>query len=306
VATYLVPVILGVVAILVFVPIVVAAANYPNFVNALASGAIVGGTVIVVVAITLWVGILAGQANMNKKAVLTGKTSFSDFSEGFRKYFARILGGNIVLFLIYLALTIYLLLLFIGVGLVFPPVPPTIPTAPPTIQDITRTFLEVRGDLMAVPMAVWLDALRLIARYSVVALSLAIVSFLVYVFTLPWIQACVIEDVGVLKAIRTSVGFVAKNFYTIMGYLGLYIIAIGFTSSIFLGSGIPTLPFTPLTGGRGFGIAGLLGAASTLLIMTFFTLLLYVVYAGRTGKLVTAKPKPPSTPPAAFRSIKRE
>lgn len=299
VIAYLVPVILGVVAILVFVPIVVAAANYPNFLSALMSGAIVGGIIMVVVAITLWIGILAGQANMNKKVVLTGKTSFVDFSEGFRKYFARILVGHIVVFIIYLALMVYLLLIFMGVGFVLPAVPPT-------IQDLTRTLSEVGWNLMAVPTSLWLDTLRLIARFSVVVLSLAIVSFLVYMFTLPWIQACVIDDVGILKAIRTSVGFVARNFYTMLGYIGLYIIALSFAGRLFPWAGIPALPFTSLTGGLGlgFGILGSIGAVVTLLIMTFFTLLLYVVYADRTGKLVTAKPT--SVPPAAFRTIRRE
>lgn len=176
------------------------------------------------VAITLWIGILAGQANLNKKVVLTGKTSFDDFREGVRKYFARILGGHIVLFLI------YLLLILIGVGLGFLLVLTT-------IQDIAQRVLEVKWDLTAVPLTFWLEALKPMARFSGVALGLVTIGFLVYLFTLLWIQACVIEEVGVLKAIRMSCGFVAKNFYTAIGYLGLYIIANGFTSRIFPGGG---------------------------------------------------------------------
>lgn len=313
VTSYLVPTILGVVAIMVFVPVLVAAANYPNFVSSLMSGAIVGGTIMVVVAITLWVGILAGQANMNKKVVLTGKASFDDFREGVRKYFARILGGHIVLFLI------YLLLILTGLGLGFLMVWKTIPDlvqrflGVTTIQEMVQRFSGGKWNLSAVPLTVWLEVLKLLARFSGVVLGLATIGFLIYLFTLFWIQACVIEEVGLLKAIRMSCGFVARNFYTAIGYLGLYIIANGFTSRIFPGGGggggwggVLKLPFISLTGGGGFGfgIPAPLEAVFTILITTFFTLLLYVVYADRTGKIIAGKP--PSVPPSVFRSIKRE
>lgn len=297
VTAYLLPIIIGVFAILVFVPILVAATNYPNFVSSLMIGAIVGGTVMVVIAITLWIGILAGQANMNKKVVLTGKTNFADFREGFGKYFARILGGHIVLFVIYLLLTVYLLLIFTGVGLGFP-------MEPAPFQDIIRRFSEVNWNLVAVPLPLWLDVLKLMARFSVVILGLVIISFLVYLFTLTWIQACVIEEVGALKAIRMSCGFVARNFYSAIGYLGLYVIAASFAGRIF--PGILLLPFSSLTsgGGYGLGIPGIFDAALSLIITTFFTLLLYVFYADRAGKRITAKP--PSPPPVVFRAFKKE
>jgi hypothetical protein len=142
---------------------------------------------------------------------------------------------------------------------------------------------------------------------------LVAVGFLVYLFTLTWIQACVIEEVGVLKAIRMSCGFVARNFYAVLGYLGLYIIANGFTAQIFPGGGggggwggVLNLPFISLTGGGGFGfgLPAPLAAVFNLLISTFFTLYLYVIYADRSGKFVTCRPA--NVIPPVFRGMKKE
>ena len=79
--------------------------------------------------------------------------------------------------------------------------------------------------------------------------------------------------------IGRSVSFVKENFYTTIGFIGLYIIAELFTGEIFPGGG----------GGErfdfGFAIAPSLETIFPLLIMTFFVLLSFAICADRTGKL---------------------
>ena len=115
---------------------------------------------------------------------------------------------------------------------------------------------------------------------------LVTIEALIFIFTLFWIPAVVIDNLGVFSAIRRSISFVKENFYTTIGFFGLYIIAELFTGEIFPGGGGGG-------GGPGFGfgfaIAPSLEAIFNLLIMTFFVLLLFAIYADRTGQLKTTR-----------------
>jgi len=126
---------------------------------------------------------------------------------------------------------------------------------------------------------------KIFANMSGIALILITVAALIFIFTLFWIPAAVIDDLGVIKALGRSISFVKENFYTTIGFIGLYIIAELFTGQILPGGGGGG-------GGEGFGfwfgMGPQLEAIFTLLITTFFFLLLFAIYADRTGKL-----KPP-------------
>jgi len=107
---YLAPVALGIAALYIFVPVLVIAGNSPTPILSLFGGGFVGGLILFVVALVLFTAIVAGTSNLNKAALLTSETSFDDFKIGVKKYFARILGGVIVLAII------YVVIFFIGVG----------------------------------------------------------------------------------------------------------------------------------------------------------------------------------------------
>ncbi len=131
---------------------------------------------------------------------------------------------------------------------------------------------------------------KLFANFSGVVLIITTIASLIFIFTLFWIPAAVVDELGVFKAIGRSINFVKENFYTTIGYLGLYIIAQLFTSRIFPGGGGGGGGGGP-QGGYGFGlvIEPGLEAIFNLLITTFFVLLLFAIYADRTGKLKTTR-----------------
>jgi hypothetical protein len=215
--------------------------------------------------------VLAGWTGMNKSTTLTGRTAFGDFWAGTKAYFGRILGGIVVLAVIYI--------LLVGVGfaatfvvilpLIMSLIPanilaggsPTIPTGLPESSRIIATVGNTFG--------VWLVIVTLAG--------------LVFLFTLFWVQSLAVDDVGVLGALGRSVSFVKNNFGTTLGLAALYIIATGFTGAIFPGGG----------GGGGGGGAGQAGygfsliipapleAVFRLLITTFFMLYMFVIYADK-------------------------
>jgi len=271
VLAYLIPAALALAGLYIFAPILIAAANTPAPLSVLVgiAGSVVGIAIIVVLALLGYAYVLAGWTGMNKSTTLTGRTAFGDFWAGTKVYFGRILGGIVVLAVIYI--------LLVGVGfaatfvvilpLIMSLIPanilaggsPTIPTGLPEISRIIATVGNTFG--------VWLIIVTLAG--------------LVFLFTLFWVQSAAVDDIGVLGALGRSVSFVKNNFRTTLGLAAMYIIATGFTAAIFPGGG---------GGGGGAGQAGYgfslvipapLQAVFRLLITTFFMLYMFVIYADK-------------------------
>jgi hypothetical protein len=279
---YLVPVALGITALYIFVPILIIAGNSQTPILLLLGGGFTGGIIIFVLALILLVTVIAGMANLNKMALLTGETSFDDFKIGVKKYFTRILGGAI------LFLVIYLIIFLIGVGAAIAMILSAIKDfiTPELFQGgfaeiFEQGFTQIPGGLILLK-----TIFKILTNISGVALVLVTIEALIFIFTLFWIPAVVIDNLGVFSAIKRSISFVKENFYTTIGFFGLYIIAELFTGEIFPGGGGGG-------GGPGFGfgfaIAPSLEAIFNLLIMTFFALLLFAIYADRTGQLKTTR-----------------
>jgi hypothetical protein len=272
---YLIPVALLIVAAYVLVPIIVVALKGASPLSTLPQGLLLGVTIIIVLAVLAYVYVLSGAANLNRKAVQTGRTSMDDFWEGCRKYFGKVLGGVILLGII------YGIIIAIGVILTLSIILPNIVrlTAPESIGEFPiRTFEPER----IARLTSWLlEVFKMISDPLWIWLVLSTAAGLIFIFTLFWIQALVVDEVGILRAIGRSIKFVKNTFKTTLGIIGLWIIAQGFTRAIFPGGGMggggPGY-------GYGFGFPPPLQAIFQLFIATFFTLLLYTVYMDKTGK----------------------
>jgi hypothetical protein len=273
VLAYLMPTALALAGLYIFAPILIAAANGPAPLSVLVPGSVVAIAAMVILALLAYAYVLAGWAEMNKNATLTGRTVFNDFWVGTKVYFGRILVGIVVLAVIYLVFSI------VGLAATFVVILPLVmrflPTSmipsgfPPILHgmpDISRIIAAVGNTL-----GIWLAIITLIG--------------LVFLFTVFWVQSAAIDNVGALRALARSISFVKKNFKTTLGIAALYIIATGFTGAIFPGGG---------GGGGGGGTGGGYGfslvipaplqAIFRLLITTFFMLYLFVVYAEKTSK----------------------
>jgi len=268
--SYLIPVGLALAGLYIFAPILIAAANSPAPLSVLGSGVLVAIAAIIILAVVAYAYVLAGWAAMNKNVTLNGKTVFNDFWSGTKTYFGRILGGIVILAVIYIVLVVLGIVATFAVLLpliirfipgAFPPisVPPGYPIAP----DISQIIAAVGNTI-----GVWL----------------IVVTFagLVFLFTVFWVQSATLDDVGALSALGRSVSFVKNNFKTALGIAALYIIATGFAGAIFPGGGGGGGGGAP-SGGYGFSlvIPAPLEAIFRLLITTFFVLYMFVVYADK-------------------------
>ena len=272
--SYLIPVGLALAGLYLFAPMLIVAANSPDPLTVLVPGFILTVLAIVALAILGYAYVLAGWTGMNKNVATTGKTVFDDFWAGTKAYFGRILGGIVVLALIYIVLVA---LGIVGTFAVFSSLvmrlvptgvtPTGFPQIPSGLPEISRVVAAVGNTI-----GVWL--------------VIATLSGLVFLFTVFWVQSLALDETGTLSALGRSVSFVKNNFKTTLGVAALYIIASGFTEAIFPGGG---------GGGGGGGLGGAysftlvipapLQAVFRLLITTFFVLYLFVVYADKKGKL---------------------
>jgi hypothetical protein len=273
---YLIPVALLVAAIYIFTPIIMIALKSVSPLQALFQGSLIGLGIIIVVAVLAYVYVTSGSANMYKQAVLKGTTSMSDFWEGCQKYFGKILAGFI------LFAVVYGIILLVGLILTLAMILPIIPklAAPRAAPDLP---LRISESERLSGFAAWMIESSKMVSYTVgLWLLLLTISGFIFMFTLFWIQALIVDELGTIKAIAASIAFVRKNLKTTIGIASLWIIAQGFTNAIFPGGGMggggPGY-------GYGFGFPPPLQAIFQLLIATVFTLLLYTVYASRTGKI---------------------
>jgi hypothetical protein len=273
VLAYLIPTALALAGLYIFTPILIAAANGPAPLSVLVPGSVVAIAVIIILALLAYAYVLAGWAEMNKNATLTGRTVFNDFWVGTKMYFGRILAGivvlavfNLVLVIVGLAATFVVILPLIMRFLPTGTMPGAFPPIPSGTSEVSRIIAAVGNSV-----GIWLVIITLIG--------------LVFLFTVFWVQSVAIDNVGALRSLGRSISFVKRNFKTTMGIAALYIIATGFTRAIFPGGG---------GGGGGGGAGGGYGfslvipapleAIFRLLITTFFMLYLFAVYADKTGK----------------------
>ena len=276
VLAYLIPAALVLAGLYVFAPTLIVAANSPTPLFVLIPGFIVAVGIVIVLALLAYAYVLAGWTGMNKNVALTGRTVFNDFWIGTKTYFRRIVGGIVVL------AVVYILLVIAGVAATFAVILPLIVKVLPT-GIMPDAFTEIPSGLPQVAQII-----AAVGNTAGIWLIVATLAGMVFLFTVFWVQSATLEDVGPLRALIRSISFVKKNFKTTLGLVALYIIATAFTGQIFPGGGGGGGAGGP-SGGYGFGlvIPPPLEAIFRLLITTFFMLYMFVVYADRTGKSVS-------------------
>ncbi len=271
-----VPFALFAVAAFTILPLV-AAYSLTGDIGGLIQTAVVGALLLAIVGFLVDTFVTAGWAYMNKRAVVDGQTRLGDLLVGAKKYFLRILGGRILVGIAVIvpiaagigALAASILTLNIG-----PLTPPEQLTPETIIGLLAPMILGLLGILVVV----------------------GLIELVLYIFLLPWMQALVMEDLGIWGSIKTSVRFVRRNFATMIGYVvisAIAWIAVSWATSFLW----PSFSYSELTRpalyASGTRLLGLMLRASNLansmitaLLSAFFTLLLFIIYADRTRGLV--------------------
>jgi len=290
-----VPIVVMIATAIVIMPAIAIYLSSGGVVSALPLIAVTG-VVVVIVALIIVSFALAGQGYMNRRVALGEKTSMGDFLHGGRRYFAKVFGALLLLSVLF-GLPILALL---GAALT---------AIGPIAQVAFRTMPETARE--------WTVAFTTAApKFPVLLLALASTIFVVgsielvvYILTVPWLQAVVMEDVGLIGSFARCFGFVRRNFLSVLGYVGLRMLVGGLVGGLFVGplmfqSLYPAFlrgrfppPYMPAySAGLGF-----VASIVDILIATFLTLLLFVMYVDRTKGLPVAAPQiqpvPPPQPP---------
>ena len=251
----------------------------------------VGGMLLLLIGIFLFdTFVTAGWAYMNKRVVVDGRTELADLWVGAKKYFLRILGGRIL------------------VGAIL-----AVPVAVGIVAVVTSVLTLNIGQLTPpeelTPTAIVSLLAPIIFGLLGIVLVVGLVELVLFVFLLPWMQALVMDDLGVVKSIKSSFAFVRKNLVTMIGYIVISGVASMVTA--WIASFVwPSFSYSELTrpdiytnGGR---LLGLMFRANNIvyyvisaLLSAFFTLLLFVIYADRTRGPQGPSPVGPTTPPAS-------
>jgi lysylphosphatidylglycerol synthetase-like protein (DUF2156 family) len=128
-----------------------------------------------------------------------------------------------------------------------------------------------------------------------IILVVGLIELVLYIFLLPWMQALVMDDLGIVKSIKSSFAFARKNLATMIGYVvisGVAWIAASWVASFMW----PSFSYSELTSPavytNGVRIMESMLRANNIvyylisaLLSAFFTLLMFVVYADRTRSL---------------------
>ncbi len=234
----------------------------------------VGGVLILAIGIFLVdTFVTAGWAYMNKRVVVDGRTQLADLWVGARRYFLRILGGRILVAAI-LAIPVVAgiaavaaSVLGISIGQLVPPEG----LAPSTVVSLLApVVLGLLGIILAV----------------------GLIELVLYVFLLPWMQALVMDDLGIAKSIKLSLAFVRRNFPTMMGYVVIsgvaWVVASWVASFMWPGFSYSELT-NPIVYANGTRLLEMMLRANNIvyyvisaLLSAFFTLLMFLIYADRT------------------------
>jgi len=247
----------------------------------------VGGMLLLLVGIFLFDTLVtAGWAYMNRCVVIEGRTELTDLWVGAKKYFLRILGGRIIVGVI--------LAVPVAVGIV---------TAAASVLALNIGQLTPPEELT--PTAIVSLLAPIIFGLLGIILVVGLIELVLFIFLLPWMQALVMDDIGIVKSIKVSFAFVRKNLATMIGYIAISGVASVVTA--WIASFVwPSFSYSELTNPgiymNGARLLGLMFQANNIvyyvvsaLLSAFFTLLLFVIYADRTrGPQVPTGPVGPA------------
>jgi hypothetical protein len=253
--------------------------------------AVVGILILLVGVFLLDTFVTAGWAYMNRRVVLDGRTELGDLWVGAKKYFLRILGGRIL----------------VGVILAVP-VAVAVVTMATSVLGLDFGHLTSPEELT--PSAIVSLLAPVIFGLLGIILVVGLVELVLFILLLPWMQALVMDDVGIVKSVKASFVFARKNFATMIGYLvisGVASIVAAWIASLVW----PSFSYSELTNlniyTNGARLLGLMLRANNIvyyvisaLLSAFFTLLLFTIYADRTHGL--SVPTSPVEPAAASAS----
>lgn len=271
-----VPIVLFTVAAFTLFPLMMALSLTGDFWGVIQTVA-VGAVVLTIVGFLVDTFITAGWAYMNKRVVVDGQTVLDDFWLGAKKYFLRILGGRILIGVIAVVpiaagiAAIATSILTLNVGRLTPPE-----------ELVPEAIITLLGPII----------FGLIGFFVIVGL----IELVLYIFLLPWMQALVMDDLGIWGSIKASFAFVKRNFATTIGYIviaAIAWIAASWVTSLWW----PGLSYSELTKpsvymdslrmlGLVLGAGSVISSAISALLSGFFTLLLFLIYADRTRGLV--------------------
>ena len=281
---YLVPVGLAVAAVYVAVPLAFGIATAYSFMPifavtakavsvsvVLAGGAISSG-ILLIVAVVVYSTVFAGWGYMSRAALTTGKTSFEDFRSGFRNHFGRVIVATVVIIGVPVLLALVALASVVSMGR---------NASLPTMRQLAILLLRfvTVGRIANFTPAQIFQSLpsfaKLAAGPALAALFFATLIGIWLLCTLFWIPSIIVSQMSIMEGFSNSVAFLRKNFYTVMGYIGLFIIAVRFTATIFPGVNETAKSYVLLT-------PAALAGVFQVLIEAFFVLLLYAIYIDRT------------------------
>jgi hypothetical protein len=252
----------------------------------------VGGLLVLAIGIFLFdTFVTAGWAYMNKRVVVDGRTELADLWVGAKKYFLRILGGRIL------------------VGVMF-----AIPVAVGTVAAAASILTLKVGQLIPpeeiTPEAIVSLLAPIIFQLLGIIVVIGLIELVLYIFLLPWMQTLVMDDLGIVKSIKSTFAFSRKNLATMIGYVvisGVAWIAASSVASFMW----PSFPYSELTRPtlytNGAHLLEVMFPANNIvyyvlsaLLSAYFTLLLFVIYADRTrGPEVSASASGATGPPAS-------
>jgi hypothetical protein len=251
----------------------------------------VGGMLLLLVGIFLLdTFVTAGWAYMNRRVVVDGRTELGDLWVGAKKYFLPILGGRIL------------------VGIIFA-VPVVVGVAAIAASVLRLNIGQLTPPEELSPATLLSLLAPIIIGLLGVVLLVGIIELALFILLLPWMQALVMDDIGIVRSVKTSFAFVRKNLATMIGYVvisGIASVVTAWIASLVW----PSFSYTELTNPNiytnGTRMLGLVFRANNIvyymisaLLSAFFTLLLFVIYADRTrGPQVITSSVGPTVAPA--------
>lgn len=270
-----VPLALLTVATLTLFPLVVALGLTRDILGLIQTIAL-GGLILGIAGFLVDTFVTAGWAYMNKRTVIDGQTSLGDLWIGARKYFLRVLGGRI------LVGVIVFVPILVGIAAFVVSIPSLHPGSLPPPEEVTPSAML---SLLA-PIIFGLLGILLIV---------GLIELVLYIFLLPWMQALVMDDLGIWRSVKSSFTFVRRNFATMIGYVvisGVVWIAASWAASFLW----PSISYSELTRptiymnstrllGLVLGATNIVNYVISALLSAFFTLLLFIIYADRTRGL---------------------
>jgi hypothetical protein len=286
----LAPLVLTTVAFFVLLPLVVAFGLTGDTLSLIQTA--IGGLLVLAIATFLFdTFVTAGWAYMNKRAVVNGRTELADLWLGAKKYFLRILGGRILVALI-LAVPVAVGIIAAAASVLTLKAWPLTPPEEITPEAIVSLLGPIIFQLLGIIVVIGL------------------IELVLYIFLLPWMQALVMDDLGIVKSIKSSFFFVRKNLTTMIGYIvisGVAWIAASWIASLVWPSFSYSELANPTEYTNGANLVELMFRANNIVyyvisafLSAFFTLLMFVIYADRThGPETPASTSGPTVAPGS-------